>query len=176
MGPMPRGGIAAHRRTRPYRAIDWEGWAPDQRATLLFVRRDAEILLIEKKRGIGAGKVNGPGGRIDAGETPLECAVRELREEVGIHASGVRPAGALAFQFTDGLALHVAVFTASRHSGEVCETDEAVPLWTRLDRIPYHRMWADDRIWFPWMLAGVPFEGRALFDGDDMLGYEFWTA
>lgn len=172
---MPRGGTAESSRTPAYRAIDWEGWTPDQRATLLFVRRDAEILLIHKKRGIGAGKINGPGGRIDPGESPRDCAVREVREEVGVVATGVLSAGELAFQFTDGLALHVAVFTASGHTGEVRESDEAVPLWTPVDRIPYDRMWADDRIWLPWMLEGVPFRGRALFDGDTMLGYEFWT-
>lgn len=36
----------------------------------MFVVRGGEILLIEKKRGHGAGKVNGPGGKIDPGESP----------------------------------------------------------------------------------------------------------
>ena len=43
--------------------------------------------------------------------------------------------------------------------------------WTPLDRIPYDEMWADDRIWIPLMLGGLPFTGRFLFDGDAMLGY-----
>ena len=57
--------------------IDWERWQPRERATLLFVIRGGEILLIRKLRGLGAGKINGPGGRIDAGETPL--AARSAR-------------------------------------------------------------------------------------------------
>ena len=63
-------------------AIDWDSWMPQQRATLCFVERAARLLLIHKKRGIGAGKINGPGGRIDPGESALECAVREVREEL----------------------------------------------------------------------------------------------
>ena len=42
--------------------IDWNAWEPQQRATLLFVIHGGEILLIRKKRGLGAGKINGPGG------------------------------------------------------------------------------------------------------------------
>ncbi len=57
--------------------IDWTRWIPKERATLLFVVRDGQILLIHKKRGLGAGKINGPGGRLDPGETPEICAVRE---------------------------------------------------------------------------------------------------
>ena len=64
--------------------IDWASWRAEIHATLLFIVRNGEILLIEKKRGIGAGKVNGPGGKIDPGETPLECIIRETREELGI--------------------------------------------------------------------------------------------
>jgi 8-oxo-dGTP diphosphatase len=46
----------------------------------LFVIRDGHILLIHKKRGLGAGKINGPGGRIDLGESPQECAVRKFKK------------------------------------------------------------------------------------------------
>ncbi len=156
-----------------FAAIDWEHWKPQQRATLLFVLRAGEILLIHKKRGLGAGKINGPGGRIDPGETPLECAVREVEEELRIVPTGVRQCGELSFQFVDGLALHVWVFTADGCRGTPTETDEAIPLWAPIDRIPYEEMWADDPIWIPMMLAGQRFRGRALFDGDTMLGKAF---
>ena len=48
--------------------IDWSGWVPEIRATLMFIRDGSEVLLIRKLRGIGAGKINGPGGKIDPGE------------------------------------------------------------------------------------------------------------
>jgi 8-oxo-dGTP diphosphatase len=153
-------------------AVDWNAWKPQQRATLLFVIRDGKILLIHKKRGLGAGKINAPGGRIDAGETPLEAAIREVREELRITPVGVRQRGELRFQFVDGLSLHGYVFMATDCEGEPQETEEAKPLWTSVDEIPYHRMWADDRLWLPLMLEGHYFEGRFLFDGDAMRAYE----
>ena len=153
-------------------AIDWDSWMPQQRATLCFVERAARLLLIHKKRGIGAGKINGPGGRIDPGESALECAVREVREELCVVPTGLGHCGELSFQFVDGLSIHVSVFTATGCDGEPRETDEARPLWVARDEIPYDRMWADDRIWLPIMLDGHCFRGRALFDGDDMLGHD----
>lgn len=155
-----------------FASIDWSAWTPRERATLLFVRRGGQLLLIHKKRGLGAGKINGPGGRIDPGETPEACAVREVQEELRVTPTGVLPAGELFFQFADGYSLHGYVFTATDCEGEPQETDEAIPQWTPEDRIPYERMWADDRIWIPHLLAGRRFTGQFLFDGDAMLGYD----
>lgn len=152
--------------------IDWPNWTPKERATLLFIRRDRRILLIHKKRGLGAGKINGPGGRLDPGETPVQAAVREVQEELLITPTGVRAVGELRFQFADGFSIHGYVFTASGYDGEPQETGEAVPVWCDIDRLPYERMWADDRVWMPLLLAGKKFAGKFLFDGDTMLGHE----
>jgi 8-oxo-dGTP diphosphatase len=158
-----------------YQDIDWVTWTPNQRATLLFVVRDGQILLIRKKRGLGAGKINGPGGRIEGDETPLQCAIREVQEELCITPTEVEPCGELMFQFVDGLALHGYVFIANAFTGEPTETDEAAPIWTPLDAIPYADMWQDDRLWLPLMLKRERFVGRFLFDGDQMLGHEILT-
>ena len=57
------------------------------------------------------------------------------------------------------------------------ETEEAEPLWTPIDAIPFERMWADDQHWLHRMLTGKEdFVGRFLFDGDTMLWHEIdWT-
>src|SRR5262245_46225687 len=114
--------------------VDWERWSADVHATLLFVVRDGRILLIRKKRGLGAGKINGPGGKLDAGETPLSGAIREVEEEIGVTPTGVEQRGEIRFQFTDGLALHGYVFLATGCEGRPRETEEATPIWTPLDR------------------------------------------
>lgn len=151
--------------------IAWSTWRARDVATLVFVRRDGELLLIRKKRGLGAGKVNGPGGRLDPGETPLECAHREMREELLVGAEGLRPHGELRFQFVDGYSIHVFVFVATGYVGEPGETDEAVPMWAPVDRIPYEEMWADDALWLPLALRGERVAGRFVFDGDAMLDH-----
>ena len=134
--------------------------------------RDREVLLIRKKRGLGAGKINGPGGRIEEGESIRDGAIREVEEEVGITPLDPEKRGELRFQFIDGYSIHVHVFSARRHVGEVRESDEAIPLWTEISAIPYPEMWADDIHWLPAALAGQSVSGRFLFDGDVLLDYE----
>ena len=151
--------------------IDWFSWKAVDPATLVFVVKDGRILLIRKKRGLGAGKVNGPGGRLEAGETPLDAAVREVQEELRVTPVGLTKRGELRFQFVDGYSIHVHVFQAEDCEGTPEETDEAIPLWTDVDAIPYDEMWADDQIWLPWMLQGKSFDGRFIFDDDAMLDY-----
>ncbi|MEW5907149.1 MAG: 8-oxo-dGTP diphosphatase [Elusimicrobiota bacterium] len=151
--------------------IDWSAWEPVERANLCFVVRDGRILLIRKKRGLGAGYYNGPGGRVEPGETPLASAVREVREELGVTPTGVSEAGTLLFHFLDGYRLHVDVFRAAGCEGEPRETDEASPHWFPTDAVPYAEMWADDPHWLPLMLAGTGFFGRFVFDGKRLLSH-----
>jgi 8-oxo-dGTP diphosphatase len=135
------------------------------RATLLFVVRDGRILLIHKKRGHGAGRINGPGGKLDPGESPRACAIRETREELGIEATDVSWAGELRFQEVDGSRIHGFVYRAEHCIGEPVETEEAVPRWTSIDAIPWTRMWPDDRMWLPWLLRREVFRAAFLTRG-----------
>ncbi|CAN5519517.1 8-oxo-dGTP diphosphatase [soil metagenome] len=151
---------------------NWTTWEPQVRANLLFIVRDERILLIRNKRGFGAGKINGPGGKVDPGETPLHSALRETFEELGIRPLGATQQGELYFQFRDGYSLHCAVFLAHDFAGQPRETEEAVPLWTPLDQIPYDEMWADDRYWLPLLIRGAHFTGYFEFEGEQLLNRE----
>jgi 8-oxo-dGTP diphosphatase len=57
---------------------------------------------------------------------------------------------------------------ADSHEGEVRETEEALPLWTPVDAIPYGEMWADDIHWLPGMLEGKRFRAWFIFESDTM--------
>ena len=154
------------------RGFDWAGWTPDERATLLFVVREGRILLIHKHRGLGRGKINGPGGRLEPGETPRAAAIREVEEEIRVRPTGVRAVGELQFQFVNGYAIQVYVFRADGFRGEPRSTAEATPVWAELESIPYDRMWEDDAVWLPLLLRNQPFAGRFVFDGDRMVTQE----
>lgn len=150
---------------------EWAAWSPVICATLLFVVRNGEILLIRKKRGHGAGKINGPGGKMDAGETPRQAALRETREELGIEALDARKIGELSFAMTDAPDTFCHVFVASDFVGEPVETDEAIPLWTKVEEIPYEEMWADDRDWLPLLLKNQAFRARYSFVEEEIFSH-----
>jgi len=161
--------------TRDFKEIDWNSWKPDQEAALCLIIRDRQLLLIRKKTGLGAGKINMPGGRLEPGETAMEAVIRECEEEVGITPHAPEKRADLSFEFTDGLSLHCSAFFAYSHTGDAIETDEADPFWCDIDKIPYSEMWEDDALWIPRTIQGELLKGVFVFDGDDMLSKEIQT-
>jgi len=151
---------------------DWRLWQVTDLATLVFIVIENRVLLIHKKRGLGAGKINAPGGRLEPGETALQAAIRETQEEVGVTPSGLEQRAILRFAFTDGYGLECRVFVASNAEGTPVETDEAKPFWCAMDEIPFGKMWADDRIWLPLALEGRALEAWFIFDNDVALWHQ----
>ena len=164
------------RRLTQVSQIDWNSWEPVHTATILFVIQKDHILLIRKKRGLGAGKINGPGGKIDEGESPIEAAIRETEEELCITTLKPIYVGEHRFQFKDGYSLKVSLFTATSFLGTPTETEEAVPLWFPIDEIPYEQMWADDQYWLPEVLNNKEVYGHFVFDGDLMIDHQIRTS
>jgi len=161
--------------TTPSSPVDWTTWSGEIPATLLFIVKDGRILLIEKKRGHGAGKINGPGGKIDPGETALEAAIRETQEELLITPHAPRKLGELQFAMSDYPSIHCHVYLAMDYEGTPTETDEAIPVWYPVDDVPYQRMWEDDQYWLPLLMDQRSFIGRFAFEGETMLWKEIST-
>lgn len=139
-----------------------------QHATLCYLLRpDAEVvLLIEKKRGLGEGKFVGPGGKVEDGETPHECVVREVKEEIGVEVPDPEKVGEFEFVFGQDAEMFVHVFRAEDFSGIPEETEEADPEWFDYESVPYDQMWEDDRYWMPYLFEGESFCGEFVFDSD----------
>lgn len=147
------------------------GWRPDQVGTLMFLENEGRVLLIRKRRGHGAGRINGPGGKPEPGETPLQCVLRETEEEVGVRPSGTRLCGIFRFvdqEHDDWLGF---VFAASGYTGTPRSTAEAIPAWYPVDDLPFDEMWEDDRYWLPAVLAGERVEGEFLFRSGRLLAH-----
>ncbi len=149
--------------------VDWDAWEPSETAVICYIVKDNKILLIHKKTGLGKGKINAPGGRIEPGEMPEEAAVRETQEETGLTPLHLKHRGTLSFIFTNGYSLKGFVYFADDFSGELKETDEADPFWQPIHEIPYDEMWEDDRHWLPGAIEGKFMNGKFIFDEDTML-------
>jgi len=149
-------------------SVDWDNWEYGIHATLMFIVRGDEVLLIEKKRGLGAGKINGPGGKIDPGESALEAVIRETEEELCITPLAPRKVGELWFNMSHVPNIRCHVYRAEAFEGLPTETNEAAPVWTPVSQIPYERMWEDDRHWMPLLLNNNTFHGRFIFKDESM--------
>jgi len=133
--------------------------------TLCVVVGPRGVLLGMKKRGFGAGRWNGFGGKVKEKETTEAAAVRELEEEVGIKPRQMSRAGVLNFRFQDGTHdVEMHIFRVEDFEGEIAETEEMQPQWFSEDEIPFPEMWPDDIHWMPFFLDSKQFKGDFLLD------------
>ena len=142
---------------------------------LAIITDGSKLLLAMKKRGFGSGYYNGPGGKINDGETIEAALVRECEEEVNITLTNYEKVAVHDFKFPDGQSdMIVHTYLATAWEGEVKESEEMAPKWFELTDIPYDQMWADDRYWLPLVLAGKKLETQFTFDHEqNMLAYAF---
>lgn len=130
-----------------------------------------EILLGHKKTGFGAGKVTGFGGKVEAAETAIQAAARELEEETGLRAceKGLQPVGLLRFLFPakPAWSQEVHVYLVRNWEGRPREGREMAPAWYAVDALPIERMWQDGAHWLPPILAGERIQGTFRFQRDN---------
>ncbi len=55
-------------------------------STLVYCLNDGQVLMMQRRKEPNFGLWVAPGGKIEIGESPYECAARELEEETGLHA------------------------------------------------------------------------------------------
>lgn len=138
--------------------------------TLCIIYQHSRVLLGMKKRGFGAGRWNGFGGKVLKGEKIEDAARREVREEAGIEVLNLAKVGIIRFEFQGNpKILEVNIFKASSFKGEPTETEEMKPQWFSVKKIPFNEMWPDDKYWFPLFLEGKKFKGKFLFGESDVI-------
>ena len=135
---------------------------------------DDELLMIHKRRGLGADLYNGPGGKVEPGETPRESAVRETREETGLDVGDLTKRAEFDFFFGEEHIFLCHVYVAREVRGTPETTPEAVPQWRSRGSVPYDEMWPDDELWLPQVLDGGTVRATFYFDddGDELLDHE----
>lgn len=118
-----------------------------------------EVLLGEKRQGLGKGKIVAPGGKLEHGESPRQAAVREVEEEVGVSIDerDLVLVGELTYLFPTKPAWSQKswAFVARGDWPEPRTSEELDAQWVQLDRVPLSLMWDDARHWLPDALVGV---------------------
>ena len=150
--------------------------------TLCYIQRGDEYLMlhrIRKKNDVNHDKWIGIGGKLEPGESPEECLLREAREETGLQLTDYRYRGVITFLSGDwGETMHL--FTANGYEGEITDCDEGVLEWISRERLMSLPMWAGDRIFLnliandrtPFFSLKLVYDGetlvRAVLDGTEL--------
>lgn len=145
----------------------------DKTCTLLFLRREDEILLAMKKRGFGHGRWNGVGGKIEPGETEEQALIRECQEEIQVTPTVFGKVAMHDFVMDSDSEqpwhMYVHAYVATEWDGEPLETEEMAPQWFGINEIPYENMWQDDVYWLPAVLGGQLLRTQFVFDTDEQM-------
>lgn len=96
----------------------------------VVVRRDEVVVIVPRRRAPNGARVLAlPKGHIDPGETTLEAAEREVREETGVVAEPVRELGEARYWYNrDGQTIpkSVCFYLFTYLSGDTSDHDEEV--------------------------------------------------
>lgn len=150
--------------------------------TLCYVEReDAYLMLhrVKKKKDVNKDKWIGIGGHFEAGESPEECLMREVREETGLVLTDWQFRGIVTFCFTPKEAgdqteqpacEYMCLYTATGYEGEPGECNEGNLEWVSKDRIKDLNLWEGDKIFFRLLEEKIPFFSLKLeYHGDDLV-------
>ena len=144
-------------------------------ASLVYLEKDGKILMlhrVKKEDDIHEGKWNGLGGKLMKGESPKDCAIREVKEESGLDIKDPIFCGHISFPNFDGRSdWSVFIFRCFDFSGEVCASDEGDLYWIAKDEILNLNLWEGDKIFLPKILAGQKILGKMCYSKGSLVDY-----
>jgi len=126
-------------------------------ATLCYVmnkKTNSTLMIhrVKKQNDYHEGKWNGLGGKFEAGESPEDCAIREIEEECGLKVKSVKMKGFITFPMFDGKDdWYVFLFTADDFVGELIDSSEGNLAWIPNDKVTELNLWEGDSIFMPWL-------------------------
>lgn len=136
-------------------------------ATLCYLKRNGKTLMIhrvKKENDMHHGKWNGLGGKIEQGETPEECAAREVFEEAGLKIQNPEFKGLLIFPKFDGINdWYVFVFVIKKFSGKLIDSSEGILKWVSDRKLEQLVLWEGDRIFLKWLEKKRFFSGKFIY-------------
>ena len=142
-------------------------------STLCYLYRGDEVLMMHrtrKKNDMNHDKWIAIGGRFEEGESPEDCAIREVREETGLTLTSWRYRGIVTFVSDEYQTERMHLFTSDSFEGELTDCDEGELVWMPkkdLDSLP---QWEGDRIFHRLLDEEVPFFSlKLVYSGETLL-------
>ena len=142
--------------------------------TLVYIEHNEKYLMLhrnKKENDPNAGKWIGVGGHMEEGESPEECAIREVHEETGLKLDSLIYRGVITFcsDCCEGEYMHL--FTANSKDSETIQCNEGDLAWVKKTEIPSLPLWEGDRIFLKYLGESKNFFSLKLeYIGDSLIG------
>ena len=127
---------------------------------------------VKKKNDIHEGKWNGLGGKLESGESPEECVIREVYEESGLIMKNPNLRGIMTFpKFDDIDDWLVFLYTATDFNGDLIESNEGVLKWINNNEILNLNLWEGDKIYLDWLNQDKFFSAKFIYKKRSLKDY-----
>ena len=128
---------------------------------------------VKKKNDYHRGKWNGLGGKFEPGESPEECAVREIEEESGLTIKNIEMKGFITFPNFDGKEdWYVFLFTADEYEGELIDSNEGNLDWIPNEKLTEINLWEGDKYFIPWLFKEKFFSAKFIYENGNYISHE----
>ncbi|GGE39719.1 7,8-dihydro-8-oxoguanine triphosphatase [Pullulanibacillus camelliae] len=97
--------------------------------TICFLRRGEDVLMLNRLKSPEMGVWNGVGGKLESGETPKACALREIQEETGIRLIDVQEKGIVTWNNEGGMYVFIATLPLNFTYETPKATNEGILDW-----------------------------------------------
>lgn len=145
-------------------------------ATLCYIIDDDKTLMIyrnKKENDYHEGKWNGLGGKFEPGESPEDCAIRELKEETGLDVKNPEMKGFITFPNFDGVDdWYVFVFVIKEFKGELIDSPEGHLEWIENHKLTELNLWEGDKVFLPWLFQEKFFSAKFNYEDGKYIDYE----
>ena len=142
-------------------------------STLCYIERGDEYLLlhrVKKENDINRDKWIGVGGKMEEGESPEECVIRETFEETGLRLTDWRYRGIVTFTSNECEGEYMHLFTADGFEGNIGPCAEGELEWIRKKDFADLPQWEGDRIFLELLERGEPFFSLKLcYEGERLV-------
>jgi 8-oxo-dGTP diphosphatase len=120
------------------------------RVTAGVITRNGRILLCRRRAGGGplGGKWEFPGGKVEKGEKPSLCLIREIKEELGIDICPQRYLGRVDHHY-DHVSIRLLFYYAEYAGGRIIRTDHDRTVWVPVDDIKRYDLAPADEVFLP---------------------------
>lgn len=144
--------------------------------TLCYIEKDHKYLMLhrtKKENDMNKDKWIGIGGKLETGETPFECVLREAYEETGLTLNAVTYRGVIYFRNSYYYDEDMHLFTCTDFSGTIKECDEGNLEWIDIDDLYNLTLWEGDKIFLDALRRGDPFFYLTLnYEKDTLISYD----
>lgn len=146
-------------------------------ATLCYLRDKGKTLLIHRNKREGdlfKDYWNGLGGKVEVGESPEDCVIREMKEESGLIIENPILKGILTFPNNrdSGETWYVFLFIAEKFSGEMIENEEGELTWVSDDEINNLNIQGADQYFMKWLDNPEFFSAKFYYKGDELIDHD----